>query len=96
MKDVVQNLLLYIPLGYFFAKGRTDRNHFLLLTVVVWAGALSIATEAAQIFQPRRFPSATDVVNNIAGALMGVGFASRCGKKEHQIGCRSDSLAGPV
>jgi VanZ family protein len=90
MKDVVQNLLLYIPFGYFFVKGRTDRSRLLLLTVVVCSGALSIATEAAQIFQPRRYPSATDVVNNFVGALMGVILAGRGGKKEHQIGCRSD------
>lgn len=81
IKDVVQNLLLYIPFGYFFVKGREDRGRFLLLTVIIWAGALSIATEAAQIFQPRRYPSATDIVNNMAGALMGVGFAGSCGKK---------------
>jgi len=89
IKDVVENLLLYIPFGYFLVKGRGDRNRLLLLSVVVWAGALSIATEVAQIFQPRRFPSATDVVNNIIGALLGVGFAGRCGSKENQIDFRS-------
>ncbi len=85
MKDIVQNLALYIPFGYFFAKGYQGANRISLVTVLIWAGALSIATESAQIFQPHRYPSATDVVNNVVGACIGVIFGTLRNKKDNCV-----------
>jgi len=47
------------------------------LRVAVEAFLLSLAMEVIQDFSPSRFPSATDLVCNVAGALLGVAFARR-------------------
>ena len=43
--------------------------------VMLWAIALSISTEASQIYSHGRFPSATDVLTNVIGAGLGVVLA---------------------
>jgi len=69
--DVVQNVLLFAPLG-FFAAGTNRR----LLRAAAVAAPLSVVVEWTQLYSHSRFPSATDVVSNVAGALLGAGLAS--------------------
>ena len=75
-RDVVVNLLMYAPWGYFFARSMPDAARRAWLVVLLSAG-LSITTEASQAYSHRRFPSATDVTCNVMGALMGARYARR-------------------
>jgi VanZ family protein len=45
------------------------------VTTVATAAGLSAVAEATQIFSRRRFPSATDLMLNTAGALVGAAIA---------------------
>ncbi len=68
-KDVLQNVLLYVPLG--FAPGRA------VGVVAGWAFAVSGATEALQLAAiPGRDASAMDVVTNVVGACGGAAFGA--------------------
>jgi glycopeptide antibiotics resistance protein len=73
-RDVVANLLLYVPLGYWWMRlGGTPR---------AWRGVLvgfllSVGTEIVQVYSHGRFPSATDVTCNTFGAWLGTGLAGR-------------------
>ena len=71
--DVAQNLLLCVPLGasaaWVFKRGQVAA--FTLSLV------LSCFVEATQLYGHNRFPSATDVVCNVAGALAAAAVARR-------------------
>jgi VanZ family protein len=72
-RDVIANLLLYAPLGATLAwalpRGWSPaRTAF---TVTVLAALLSFGIETAQIFEPRRVASLTDIVLNAVGAFTG-------------------------
>lgn len=67
--DLMQNVLLYVPLG--FAPGRT------VGAVATWALAVSGVTEALQLAAiPGRDASAVDLVTNVIGACAGAAFAA--------------------
>jgi glycopeptide antibiotics resistance protein len=72
--DIVANVLLYVPWGFSFVRRRAAPAR--LGWVIACAGALSIATEATQLFSHTRFPSATDVTCNVVGAWLGAAIAS--------------------
>ncbi len=69
--DVVQNVVLFVPLGMGVAAALVARQ---LGAAVVCGAALSTCIEVAQRFDPTRCPSAIDVVSNSAGALLGAFF----------------------
>lgn len=77
MADVLINLALYAPLGAFAARRERPWS---LGAIGVSAGALSIATEFTQVFSHGRFPTAGDVVLNVAGALAGAALARRASR----------------
>lgn len=64
-RDILGNLLLFAPLGVVLARAGLG---------IVWIGAvcagLSVAGEWTQLYSHSRFPSAQDVVCNLAGGLM--------------------------
>jgi glycopeptide antibiotics resistance protein len=70
VKDAVVNILLYVPLGFFF-----KRERHAVSTVVGFAAVLSLAAELSQLFSHSRFPATTDVVCNIIGASAGAFIA---------------------
>ena len=70
VKDAVVNILLYVPLGFFF-----KRERHAVSTVVGFAAALSLAAELSQLFSHSRFPATTDVVCNMIGASAGAFIA---------------------
>jgi glycopeptide antibiotics resistance protein len=76
IRDIVVNLLLYAPWGYFWARAWPDTARRLWV-VVALASALSITTELSQVYSHGRFPSATDVTCNVLGAIAGAEFARR-------------------
>ena len=74
--DLLGNVLLYVPLGFALqAAASRDRRGFAMLA----GGALSVAMEAAQVWSHSRFPSAADVLMNVAGVAAGAAWAYRRG-----------------
>lgn len=67
--DLVGNVMLFIPFGGAIALNWSTRQ-------MVRAGALaftvSLAAEWAQVYCHNRFPSSTDIICNVVGALIGV------------------------
>lgn len=61
-KDLLQNILLYAPLGVALWRAP-------LLRVAAIAGLLSLGIEAMQLFQAGRFASPVDLITNVAGAV---------------------------
>ena len=67
MRDLLANVVLFAPLGASLAwNGASAR----LGRIAGVAATLSITGEATQIYAHSRFPSATDVVANVCGALV--------------------------
>jgi glycopeptide antibiotics resistance protein len=67
-RDVIANVLLFLPFGYLFVASHPRRGYLLLLGS---AAAVSLTAESLQLLSPARYPSATDVVVNTGGALLG-------------------------
>jgi len=72
--DIVLNVALYVPFGYWFTRWAGRRRTGL---AVASAGALSLVTEWTQLYSHSRFPSLTDVTCNVFGALIGVWLAQQ-------------------
>jgi len=73
--DIVVNVLLYLPFGYWFAQLRGGRRGQVWGAVVA-AAMLSLATEWTQLYSHSRFPSMTDVTNNLIGTALGAWWVS--------------------
>jgi glycopeptide antibiotics resistance protein len=69
VEDLAVNILLFVPFGYSFAR---DRG---LAWLPVAAGIVSAFAELSQLFSTVRYPSGTDVLYAVMGAVAG-GFAS--------------------
>ena len=72
--DVVGNILLFVPLGVTTALMVRRRP---VLSAALLAFVLSISAETLQLYSHSRYPSATDLVCNVAGALAGAGLLRR-------------------
>ena len=86
VRDVIGNILLYVPFGYFGYSHSRGRAWLIGGGAVI----LSCTTESWQIWSHGRFPSVQDVLMNIAGAAAGIALArsidvSRSGRDEDQI-----------
>jgi len=68
-RDVLVNMLLFVPFGWSFAKSR--RGEIGTASAVAAAGIVSIAVEIPQLFYRLRDPSATDVVMALCGSAVG-------------------------
>ncbi|HEX4272526.1 MAG TPA: VanZ family protein [Rhizomicrobium sp.] len=78
--DLIANILLYMPLGYFglLSIRGTGRPRHLLL--VVLAGlVLSVSMELLQYYDSGRDTEATDVYTNVAGTAIGASLAQGLG-----------------
>lgn len=70
LRSLVLNVLVFIPLGVIGIRlGWKPR------TVVALGFAVSILTEFLQLFSTRRYPSATDLILNTTGTVIGVALA---------------------
>ena len=82
------NLAMLIPFGFLLAlRIRTSRSSVeTIWTVGLLAALFSLGIEAAQFFLPSRQPSATDLVLNSVGGMVGawlsVALQSRSGYRE--------------
>jgi VanZ family protein len=81
--DLLVNLLIYIPVGFFFVLGERDhRPAWRRCVNATLAGAvLSLCMETTQYWIEPRSPSLIDLLTNTisaaAGAVLGVAFAHR-------------------
>lgn len=67
--DIVANVALYVPWGFLWSVNRSGAPT--RPRAAVFAALLSTTIELVQVFSHMRFPSATDVVANVAGAALG-------------------------
>jgi VanZ family protein len=83
LRDVLVNLLVYIPVGFFFVLDEPpERPAWLRGLRAALAGAvLSLCLECLQYYFPPREPSLIDLLNNTisaaAGGLLGIAFSAR-------------------
>ena len=75
-KDVIVNILGFIPFGFFFSawlrKPTTGNDLPAVLLVALLGAGISLAIELLQVFLPTRDSSLTDVINNILGTGAGI------------------------
>lgn len=67
--DLINNLLLFVPIGFLLRLARNWRNAGVMALVV--GGTVSLVLETAQMFVAGRYPSLIDVGTNAAGACLG-------------------------
>ena len=70
--DIVANVLLGVPVGIAAVVNRLRPR-----TAAGLALLASLTGETLQLYSHTRFPSATDVVCNVGGALLATRFAAR-------------------
>ncbi len=77
--DVIGNIFLFIPLGIiiFLVFHHVFRYpmKYVLFTTLLMGGILSIGIESVQSMVPNRVPSASDVLANTTGAVLGCSLA---------------------
>ncbi len=74
--DLTGNVLLFVPFGYLQMQAGLILPRRRLLSVSMAALALSLGAELTQVYMHGRFPSATDVLCNVTGAILGGIIAS--------------------
>src|SRR5262245_15264413 len=67
--DIVANLLIYFPLGYFERLRPARRS--MIAQAVGESAIVAFLTELTQLYSHSRFPSATDMVCDCLGAALG-------------------------
>ncbi len=82
--DVFTNILLFIPLGFFFQLAHGRGGWKPLLLALCFGTAVSCAVEAGQLFLPSRCSSPIDVATNGFGAWLGAAIANRF-SKPHRV-----------
>jgi glycopeptide antibiotics resistance protein len=75
--DILGNIMLYVPFGLFYGAGRHGRPA--LRSGIAQALIVSTSTELTQLFSHSRFPSAQDILMNVAGAAAGMTLTRRAG-----------------
>ena len=73
-RDVVVNVLLFVPLGWSFSATHTGRRRAAL--AIATGFVTSLAAESLQLFWVLRDPSATDLLTNTCGTALGVAGAA--------------------
>lgn len=93
LSDVLQNILLFIPLGILLRQGLGLPYRLCLL----WGFGFSFAIETTQLFIPARTSNVIDLLANSAGSLggsglCGLGFYKTKLERDHRY-CSQLSLA---
>jgi VanZ family protein len=69
--DIIQNILLFAPLGYLVAAVPDGESRRGILWAALACLALSAFVETAQAWIPGRFPSCWDILFNTTGGAVG-------------------------
>ena len=79
--DIVGNVLLFLPLGYFLRRLLTSPSPIRQLLIAAGiGGTLSLCIELYQVYCHNRFPSIFDVITNVTGTLIGLRLPLFSGK----------------
>jgi glycopeptide antibiotics resistance protein len=70
--DIVLNIVVYVTFGFFYARQALTKGHINPTRGVLFAFLLSGSIEFYQVFCEHRFPLMLDLLNNTAGAIIGV------------------------
>lgn len=71
IRDAVLNIVLFLPLGFVYQLSRQDRERARWVQALVAGLTLSATIEIAQVFEPGRYPSLSDLITNALGAALG-------------------------
>ena len=82
LRDAIANFILYIPLGFAYARARVASGGKLVGEATLVGLLLSMTCELYQVFSPVRFPSMTDVLTNSLGALAGASVVATTRKTD--------------
>jgi glycopeptide antibiotics resistance protein len=74
--DAIANILLFVPFGFFYA-GRAQAKGVSPLVLIILALGLSCGIELYQVYCHNRSTSLLDVIDNVAGAYVGLRFGRR-------------------
>jgi VanZ family protein len=77
LRDIVANVLLFVPFGYSAAGRRHSRSSFFFALGA--AAFVSMSAEALQLFSTSRHPSATDVTAAVIGSSVGAAWRKLVG-----------------
>jgi len=83
IKDKILNTIMFMPVGILLALRRIGNVSEIgtLLLITFWGFAFSLGIEVTQFFLPERTPSASDVMLNTLGALLGAQLAVSIAKE---------------
>ncbi len=84
LKDILPNILLYVPLGtgfYVVARRRRWRRYASIGISFLVGITISLVAEWSQQYAPLRVPSWVDVVCNVLGAMVGAALG-RIGRRQ--------------
>jgi len=81
--DLVANVAVYLPLGFFLtlALSRLPGRYTALVLATLLAGSISFGLEVAQTWLPSRVPSNVDLACNTLGGLLGALWAKAVGPR---------------
>ncbi len=97
--DLVTNVAVYLPLGFFLtlAFNRLPGRFTAPVLAIVLAAALSFGLEAVQTWLPSRVPSNVDLASNACGGLLGALAATAVGPRIFvRIAAWQHRLVAPV
>ena len=72
--DWVANIVLYVPLAFFFCawSGRRSARWWSALSVFLVCATAAVAVEFTQIYFPPRTVSLNDIVAEVIGSIIGI------------------------
>ena len=74
--DIVINVGMYMPFGYLGVSILSSQSRLTrIVFVTIMALILSMGIEVYQFFNPYRYPTVTDIIMNVSGAIVGAGTA---------------------
>lgn len=76
LSDVVVNVLLYLPFGYWFVQ-QASAPSGRIWRAIAFAAVLSVGTEWSQLYSHSRFTSMTDLTCNLLGTWGGAWWGRR-------------------
>lgn len=85
--DAIANILLFVPFGFFYA-GRAQPKGVSPLLLILLAFALSCGIELYQVYCHNRSTSLLDVIDNVAGAYVGLRLGRRFFEKPLSVEAR--------
>jgi glycopeptide antibiotics resistance protein len=83
--DVVSNVLLYIPFGFFAAYALEKRRLAVVLGATLAGFALSLLVELLQFYDMGRYQEISDICSNTVGALLGAAAAAALGRRLRSV-----------